>query len=109
MKTIKGRVSHFDDDYKIIIIGDTNVGKSCLLYSFLHNNCRFCFFICNLVYKNTTQTIGAEFGSKIVRTSDDKIIKLNIWDTAGQEKFRSIAANYYKGALGAIIVFDVTK
>jgi Ras-related protein Rab-4B len=58
--------------------------------------------------KAPTQTIGVEFSSKLLAIKS-KSIKLQLWDTAGQERFRSITKTYYRGALGAIIVFDVTK
>ncbi len=54
------------------------------------------------------QTIGVEFSSKTL-SFGNKSIKLQIWDTAGQERFRSVARSYYKGAIGAILVYDVTK
>jgi small GTP-binding protein len=60
------------------------------------------------VKKETTQTIGVEFSSKIIKVGN-KEIKLQIWDTAGQEKFRSVARSYYRGAIGVVIVYDITK
>ena len=66
------------------------------------------YFIINIVKKETTQTIGVEFSSKIIKVGN-KDIKLQIWDTAGQEKFRSVARSYYRGAIGVIIVYDITK
>ncbi len=60
------------------------------------------------VKRNSSHTIGVEFGSKIIKIGS-KTIKLQIWDTAGQERFRSVARSYYRGALGAIVVFDITK
>ncbi|OIT22936.1 ras-related protein rabb1c, partial [Nicotiana attenuata] len=83
---------------KFIIVGETGVGKTCLLNQFTEK--RF-----NPVYD---VTIGAEYGSRII-TVDKKLIKLQIWDTAGQEKFRSITKSYYRGAAGALLVYDVTK
>ncbi|XP_009629777.1 ras-related protein Rab-2-B-like [Nicotiana tabacum] len=83
---------------KFIIVGETGVGKTCLLNQFTEK--RF-----NPVYD---VTIGAEYGSKII-TIDNKPIKLQIWDTAGQEKFRSVTKSYYRGAAGALLVYDVTK
>lgn len=61
-----------------------------------------------IVKRNSSHTIGVEFGSKIIKIGT-KTIKLQIWDTAGQERFRSVARSYYRGALGALVVFDTTK
>eukprot|EP00357_Protocruzia_adherens_P019769 CAMPEP_0115006326 /NCGR_PEP_ID=MMETSP0216-20121206/20431_1 /TAXON_ID=223996 /ORGANISM="Protocruzia adherens, Strain Boccale" /LENGTH=215 /DNA_ID=CAMNT_0002372883 /DNA_START=137 /DNA_END=784 /DNA_ORIENTATION=+ len=84
--------------FKYIIIGDTGVGKSCLLMQFTDNRFR----------QDHEITIGVEFGSRMI-TIDNKQIKLQIWDTAGQESFRSITRSYYRGAAGALLVYDVTR
>eukprot|EP01126_Amoeba_proteus_P027816 TRINITY_DN2753_c0_g1_i21.p1 TRINITY_DN2753_c0_g1~~TRINITY_DN2753_c0_g1_i21.p1 ORF type:complete len:223 (+),score=22.69 TRINITY_DN2753_c0_g1_i21:29-670(+) len=84
--------------FKFIIIGDTGVGKSCLLLQFTDNRFQTVHDL----------TIGVEFGAKTV-TLDTKLIKLQIWDTAGQESFRSITRSYYRGAAGALLVYDVTR
>eukprot|EP01100_Stratorugosa_tubuloviscum_P011810 TRINITY_DN5365_c0_g3_i1.p1 TRINITY_DN5365_c0_g3~~TRINITY_DN5365_c0_g3_i1.p1 ORF type:complete len:212 (+),score=104.63 TRINITY_DN5365_c0_g3_i1:111-746(+) len=84
--------------FKYIIIGDTGVGKSCLLLQFTDNRFQPVHDL----------TIGVEFGAKVVPI-DDKQIKLQIWDTAGQESFRSITRSYYRGAAGALLVYDVTR
>jgi Ras-related protein Rab-2A len=84
--------------FKYIIIGDTGVGKSCLLLQFADRRFR----------PDHDLTIGVEFGSRLVNV-DGKDIKLQIWDTAGQESFRSITRSYYRGAAGAILVYDVTR
>jgi Ras-related protein Rab-2A len=84
--------------FKYIIIGDTGVGKSCLLLQFADRRFR----------PDHDLTIGVEFGSRLVSV-DGKDIKLQIWDTAGQESFRSITRSYYRGASGAILVYDVTR
>lgn len=84
--------------YKIILIGDSGVGKTNLLTKYLKNE----------FDQNSKSTVGVEFGSKLITFGDDTI-KLQIWDTAGQERFRSITSAYYKGAKGAIIVYDITK
>ncbi|KAJ1979561.1 Ras- protein Rab-2A [Dimargaris verticillata] len=84
--------------FKYIIIGDTGVGKSCLLLQFTDN--RF--------QPTHDLTIGVEFGARIV-TVGNKRIKLQIWDTAGQESFRSITRSYYRGAAGALLVYDITR
>ncbi|SHO76644.1 Similar to S.cerevisiae protein YPT31 (Rab family GTPase) [Malassezia sympodialis ATCC 42132] len=84
---------------KFIIIGDASVGKSSLLVRLTEN--RF------LVDSETT--IGIEFGSQIVTLPEGERLKLQIWDTAGSEQFRSITRSYYKGAAGCLIVYDVTE
>lgn len=82
----------------MVVIGDTGVGKSCLLLQFVDR--RF-----SSVHD---LTIGVDFGSRIVDLNGEKL-KLQIWDTAGQESFRSIARSYYRDAAGALLVFDVTR
>jgi Ras-related protein Rab-2A len=84
--------------FKYIIIGDTGVGKSCLLLQFTDKRFRH----------DHDLTIGVEFGSRMIRI-EDKDIKLQIWDTAGQESFRSITRSYYRGAAGALLVYDITR
>nr|XP_056719343.1 ras-related protein Rab-2B [Euleptes europaea] len=84
--------------FKYVIIGDTGVGKSCLLLQFTDD--RF-MAIHDL-------TIGVEFGARMI-SIDNKKIKLQIWDTAGQESFRSITRSYYRGAAGALLVYDITR
>ena len=89
----------YDYLFKYIIIGDTGVGKSCLLLQFTEK--RF-----QLVHD---LTIGVEFGGRMINIDEDKKIKLQIWDTAGQEAFRSITRSYYRGAAGALLVYDITR
>ena len=84
--------------FKLVIVGDSGVGKSCLMHHFIYNRFK----------KNTTQTIGVDFSAKSIKIENQEI-KLQIWDTAGQEKFRSVARSYYRGAIGIIIVYDITK
>jgi Ras-related protein Rab-2A len=84
--------------FKYIIIGDTNVGKSCLLLQFTDRRFR----------PDHDLTIGVEFGARLVQI-DGKQVKLQIWDTAGQESFRSITRTYYRGATGALLVYDVAR
>jgi len=84
--------------FKYIIVGDTAVGKSCLLLRFTDN--RF--------QAQHDLTIGVEFGSRTIMI-DGNQVKLQIWDTAGQEKFRSITRSYYRGASGALLVYDITR
>ncbi|KAK0506197.1 P-loop containing nucleoside triphosphate hydrolase protein [Armillaria luteobubalina] len=83
---------------KYIIIGEAGTGKSCLLHHFTHNS-----------FKDHSQhTIGVEFSSRTVKLGE-KRIKLQLWDTAGQERFRSVTRSYYRGAAGAILVYDITN
>ena len=84
--------------FKYIIIGDTGVGKSCLLLQFTDKRFQPVHDL----------TIGVEFGARMI-SIDGKNIKLQIWDTAGQESFRSITRSYYRGAAGALLVYDITR
>lgn len=81
-----------------IIIGDTGVGKSCLLLQFTDKRFQPVHDL----------TIGVEFGARMVTVANQNI-KLQIWDTAGQESFRSITRSYYRGAAGALLVYDITR
>nr|ABD65429.1 Rab2 [Suberites domuncula] len=84
--------------FKYIIIGDTGVGKSCLLLQFTDKRFQPVHDL----------TIGVEFGARMINI-EGKQIKLQIWDTAGQESFRSITRSYYRGAAGALLVYDITR
>lgn len=88
----------YDYLFKIVLIGESGVGKSNMLSRFTKNEF-------NLESK---ATIGVEFATKCI-TSNNKVIKAQIWDTAGQERFRAITSSYYKGAMGALLVFDISK
>ncbi|KAL4290088.1 hypothetical protein GQ457_14G009530 [Hibiscus cannabinus] len=91
-----------DDDYdylfKVVLIGDSGVGKSNLLSRFTKNEFSL----------ESKSTIGVEFATRSIRV-DDKVIKAQIWDTAGQERYRAITSAYYRGAVGALLVYDVTR
>ena len=84
--------------FKYIIIGDMGVGKSCLMQRFTEQRFK----------QDLPHTIGVEFGTMIVDINSE-LVKLQIWDTAGQERFRSVTRGYYRGAAGALLVFDVTR
>eukprot|EP01106_Pelomyxa_sp_JSP_P006422 TRINITY_DN2033_c1_g1_i1.p1 TRINITY_DN2033_c1_g1~~TRINITY_DN2033_c1_g1_i1.p1 ORF type:complete len:221 (-),score=62.39 TRINITY_DN2033_c1_g1_i1:174-809(-) len=84
--------------FKYIIVGDTAVGKSCLLLQWTDKRFQPVHDL----------TLGVEFGSRNI-TINNAQIKLQIWDTAGQEKFRSITRSYYRGAAGALLVYDITR
>ena len=88
----------YDYLFKIVLIGESGVGKSNMLSRFTKNEF-------NLESK---ATIGVEFATKCIN-SNSKVIKAQIWDTAGQERFRAITSSYYKGAMGALLVFDISK
>ena len=74
------------------------VGKSCILLQFTDNKFRL----------QHELTIGVEFGAKTIQLNN-KTIKIQIWDTAGQEQFQAITRTYYKGAMGALLVYDITR
>jgi len=91
-----------DDEYdylfKVVLIGDSGVGKSNLLSRFTRNEF-------NLESKST---IGVEFATRSIQV-DNKTVKAQIWDTAGQERYRAITSAYYRGAVGALLVYDIAK
>lgn len=90
---------------KFLVVGNSGVGKTCLLNQFVHKNFN----------ANSQHTIGAELGSKTLildekdnKYNEERRIKLQIWDTAGQERFRSVTRSYYRGACGALLVYDIS-
>nr|GEV40635.1 Ras-related protein RABA2a [Tanacetum cinerariifolium] len=88
----------YDYLFKVVLIGDSGVGKSNLLSRFTRNE--FCL--------ESKSTIGVEFATRTLQV-EGRTIKAQIWDTAGQERYRAITSAYYRGALGALLVYDVTK
>jgi small GTP-binding protein len=87
----------YDHLFKLLILGESGVGKTCLLLRFSNDD-----------YNPThLTTIGIDFRIKVIDV-EDKLIKLQIWDTAGQDRFRSITKTYYKGANGIMLVYDVS-
>ncbi|CAG9319638.1 Rab2_1 [Blepharisma stoltei] len=82
--------------FKYIIIGDSGVGKSCFMLQFTDRRFK----------NNHDLTIGVEFGSRTIKVNDVSV-KLQMWDTAGQESFKSITRSYYRGAIGALLLFDI--
>jgi len=90
---------NFDFLYKVVVTGDSGVGKTNIITRFTANE----FSLENKA------TIGVEFGHAEMTLKDGSRIKVQIWDTAGQERFRAITRGYYRGAVGALIVYDITK
>ena len=75
------------------------MGKSCILLQFLENTFK----------PNHEATIGVEFGTKVIEIEGNQQLKLQVWDTAGQEAFKSITRSYYRNAAGALVVYDITN
>jgi Ras-related protein Rab-11A len=98
--------AYLDDDeessedylFKVVLIGDSAVGKSNLLSRYARNEFNL----------NSKATIGVEFQTQSMEI-DGKEIKAQIWDTAGQERFRAVTSAYYRGAVGALIVYDISR
>jgi len=87
----------YDYLFKVLIIGNSGVGKSCLLLRFAEN----------LFSENYISTIGVDFKIRKIQL-EGKTIKLQIWDTAGQERFKTITKSYYRGSNGIVVVYDIT-
>ncbi|PWA38573.1 Ran GTPase [Artemisia annua] len=94
-----GSSGQYDLSFKILLIGDSGVGKSSLLVSFISYDDGV---------QDLAPTIGVDFKIKQL-TVGGKRLKLTIWDTAGQERFRTLTSSYYRGAQGIILVYDVTR
>lgn len=88
----------YDYLFKLLLIGDSGVGKTCVLFRFSDDAFNSTFI----------STIGIDFKIRTIDL-DDKKIKLQIWDTAGQERFRTITTAYYRGAMGIMLVYDITN
>ena len=88
----------FSPIYKIILVGDSGVGKTCLLSMYVKGECG-----------PSIPTIAVEFCTKEIELADNYKVKVQLWDTAGQERFKSLAMTYYRKAYGILLLFDVTK
>ena len=85
--------------YKVLLLGDSSVGKTCFLLRY-----------CDKTFQDAhLSTIGLDYRLKSMTLKNKKNIKLQIWDTAGKDRFRAITKNYYKGANGIILIYDVTN
>ncbi|XP_065827441.1 uncharacterized protein [Oscarella lobularis] len=84
--------------YKILLIGDSSVGKTSLLMRFVDES----------FAPSYTATVGIDWKAKVVNL-DGFAIRLQLWDTAGQERFNTLTANYYRGAMGVVLVYDITQ
>ena len=89
----------YDHLYKIIIIGDRSVGKTALLSKYLKG----------VFPTSPLSTVATEFATKIIQIKEGGYIKAQIWDTAGEEKYKSITYHHYKKSVGGLIVYDITK
>jgi small GTP-binding protein len=89
----------YDSLVKILLLGDSSVGKTCLLPRYVEDT----------FPENIMSTIGLDYRCKMVSSKGGKKIKLQIWDTAGQDRFRAITQNYYKRADGVVLIYDVTN
>lgn len=87
----------YDFLYKLLLIGDSGVGKTCLIIRFAEDNFNSTYI----------STIGIDFKVKTIEVEGKKV-KLQVWDTAGQERFKTITTAYYRGAMGIILVYDIT-
>ncbi|XP_061891459.1 ras-related protein Rab-8B-like [Entelurus aequoreus] len=88
----------YDYLFKLLLIGDSGVGKTCLLFRFSEDSFNTTFI----------STIGIDFKIRTIEL-DGKRVKLQIWDTAGQERFRTITTAYYRGAMGIMLVYDISN
>ena len=84
---------------KIVLVGESGVGKTCIISQ----------FVCQIFQQDVQTSSSATFNSKTLIYNNNQVLKLEIWDTAGQEKYRSIASMFYKEADVAILVYDITR
>lgn len=91
--------SECDINFKILLLGDSHVGKTCYLLRYIEDT----------FTENHISTIGVDYKIKLVESPEKKIVKLQIWDTAGQDRFRCITKNYYRGSDGIMLIYDITS
>jgi len=96
MTSLDTAADNWDHLFKVLIVGEAGVGKTSLLLKYTRDT----------FSKEAVSTLGQDFGSKMIDVQD-KSVKLQIWDTAGQEKFRNITSSFYRGGHGIIIVYDI--
>lgn len=89
----------YNYQYRIILIGDSTVGKSSILRYFTEGRC----------LEISDPTVGVDFYSRMIQVKPGLKVKLQLWDTAGQEKFKSITRSYYRNSVGIIVVYDITN
>ena len=92
-------VENKEHSFKILLLGDTSVGKTCFLKRYTEDTFQDAYL----------STIGFDYKFKMVTLKNGKQVKVQLWDTAGQERFRTIAKSYYKGAHGIILIYDVSN
>ena len=85
--------------YKLLLLGDSTVGKTCFLIKYTDQSFQDIHMA----------TIGLDYRVKTMKLKNNKEVKIQIWDTAGQDRFRSITKNYYKGSHGIILIYDITN
>ncbi|KAF9087369.1 rab32, member RAS oncoprotein [Mortierella sp. GBA35] len=85
--------------YKILVIGDLGTGKTSIIKRYVHN----------IFSTNYKSTIGVDFALKVIQWSPDTVIRMQLWDIAGQEKFSGLTRVYYKEAVAALVVYDITR
>ena len=88
----------FEYLFKVVLVGDSGVGKSNMLLRFTKGQ----------FTQDQHTTIGVEYATKSIRVHDT-LVRAQIWDTAGQERYRAIISAYYRGAVGALLVYDISK
>jgi len=96
--TYPSNAGKIDHNIKLILIGDAGSGKSCILHRFVSGEFK----------RKSHHTVGVEFGKKLMEVGG-KTLDLAIWDTAGQEKYRSVTKNYYRESVGGLLVYDITN